>query len=132
MPDRDARRDGHVPVLLERVVELLAPALGGPGAVVVDATLGLGGHSEALLRRFGDLHLVGLDRDLQGAQPGRGGPPPPPPRAPPGGAPRPTPRAPRWCTPSTTRSATSSPAPATLACRACCSTSGCRRCSSTR
>jgi 16S rRNA (cytosine1402-N4)-methyltransferase len=50
-------------VLLERVVELLAPAVGGPGAVVVDATLGLGGHSEALLRRFADLRLVGLDRD---------------------------------------------------------------------
>jgi 16S rRNA (cytosine1402-N4)-methyltransferase len=33
--------------------------------VVVYATLGLGGHSEALLRRFGSLHLVGLDRDPQ-------------------------------------------------------------------
>jgi 16S rRNA (cytosine1402-N4)-methyltransferase len=65
MPDRDARPQGHVPVLLERVVEVLSPALGQPGAVVVDATLGLGGHSEALLRRFADLHLVGLDRDPQ-------------------------------------------------------------------
>jgi 16S rRNA (cytosine1402-N4)-methyltransferase len=53
----------HVPVLLERCVALLAPALTRPGAVVVDATLGLGGHSEALLRRFPDLRLVGLDRD---------------------------------------------------------------------
>src|SRR3954454_7452660 len=53
----------HVPVMLERVVALLAPALDAPGAVVVDATLGLGGHSEALLRRFADLRLVGLDRD---------------------------------------------------------------------
>src|SRR5213078_357165 len=34
-----------------------------PGAVVVDATLGLGGHSEALLRRFPDVVLVGVDRD---------------------------------------------------------------------
>ena len=39
----------HVPVLLDRVVALLAPALDRPGAVLVDATLGLGGHSEAVL-----------------------------------------------------------------------------------
>jgi 16S rRNA (cytosine1402-N4)-methyltransferase len=55
----------HVPVMLDRVVSLLAPALQGPDAVVVDATVGLGGHSEALLTRFGSLHLVGLDRDQQ-------------------------------------------------------------------
>ncbi len=53
----------HTPVLLERVVELLAPALQAPGAVLVDATLGMGGHSEAILERFPDLVLVGLDRD---------------------------------------------------------------------
>ncbi|AYF99212.1 16S rRNA (cytosine(1402)-N(4))-methyltransferase RsmH [Protaetiibacter intestinalis] len=53
----------HVPVLLERCIELLAPALEAPGAVVVDATLGLGGHSEALLERFERIQLVGLDRD---------------------------------------------------------------------
>lgn len=53
----------HVPVLLERVLELLAPALAEPGAVVVDANLGLGGHSEALLAAHPGLHLVGIDRD---------------------------------------------------------------------
>jgi len=53
----------HVPVLLERCLELLAPAIDAPGAVVVDATLGLGGHSEALLKRFDRIQLVGLDRD---------------------------------------------------------------------
>src|ERR1700710_1119080 len=53
----------HTPVLLERTVELLAPALASPGAVLVDATLGMGGHSEAFLRRFPDLVLVGIDRD---------------------------------------------------------------------
>jgi 16S rRNA (cytosine1402-N4)-methyltransferase len=53
----------HVPVLLERVLALFAPALDVPGAVVVDATLGLGGHSEAMLSRFAGLRLVGLDRD---------------------------------------------------------------------
>jgi 16S rRNA (cytosine1402-N4)-methyltransferase len=55
----------HVPVMLDRVVSLLAPSLQGPDAVVVDATVGLGGHSEALLTRFGSLRLVGLDRDQQ-------------------------------------------------------------------
>jgi 16S rRNA (cytosine1402-N4)-methyltransferase len=55
----------HVPVLLARTLELLAPAVGDPGAVVVDATLGMGGHSEALLQQFAGLRLVGLDRDPQ-------------------------------------------------------------------
>ncbi|MEO7289586.1 MAG: 16S rRNA (cytosine(1402)-N(4))-methyltransferase RsmH [Jatrophihabitantaceae bacterium] len=53
----------HVPVLLARVAELLAPALTGTGAVLVDATLGLGGHSEALLAAHPRLRLIGLDRD---------------------------------------------------------------------
>ena len=56
---------GHVPVLLDRVLDLLAPALGRAGAVLVDATLGLGGHSEALLRAHPAITLVGLDRDRQ-------------------------------------------------------------------
>ena len=55
--------DRHVPVLLERTLELLAPALAGGPAVVVDATLGMGGHSEALLAAHPALTLVGLDRD---------------------------------------------------------------------
>lgn len=53
----------HVPVLEDRVVEVLAPALARPGAVVVDATLGLGGHAEALLRHCREARLIGLDRD---------------------------------------------------------------------
>jgi 16S rRNA (cytosine1402-N4)-methyltransferase len=53
----------HVPVLLDRVVALLAPALDQPGAVLVDATLGLGGHSEAVLAACPQAHLVGIDRD---------------------------------------------------------------------
>lgn len=56
-------RDIHTPVLLDRCVELLAPALEKDGAVFVDATLGMGGHSEAFLERFPGIHLVGLDRD---------------------------------------------------------------------
>jgi 16S rRNA (cytosine1402-N4)-methyltransferase len=53
----------HTPVMLERSIELLAPALEKPGAVLVDATLGMAGHSEAFLDRFPKLTLVGLDRD---------------------------------------------------------------------
>jgi len=52
----------HLPVLTDRVVELLAPA--GPG-LLVDATVGLGGHAEALLRAEPGFQLVGLDRDPQ-------------------------------------------------------------------
>ena len=55
--------DIHTPVMLERTIELLAPALSEPGAVLVDATLGMAGHAEALLDRFPHLVLVGLDRD---------------------------------------------------------------------
>ena len=53
----------HVPVMRERVVALLAPALREPGAVFVDATLGLGGHSAAVLTEVPTCRLVGLDRD---------------------------------------------------------------------
>jgi 16S rRNA (cytosine1402-N4)-methyltransferase len=53
----------HVPVLLDRVVALLTPALGHEGAVLVDATLGLGGHSEAVLGRCDLARVVGIDRD---------------------------------------------------------------------
>ncbi|HWM04302.1 MAG TPA: 16S rRNA (cytosine(1402)-N(4))-methyltransferase RsmH [Actinophytocola sp.] len=53
----------HVPVLLERVLALLAPALSNSPAVLVDATVGLGGHADALLSAHPDLTLVGLDRD---------------------------------------------------------------------
>ena len=53
----------HVPVFVDRCLALLAPALERPNAVVVDATLGLGGHSEALLQRFPEVRLVGIDRD---------------------------------------------------------------------
>jgi 16S rRNA (cytosine1402-N4)-methyltransferase len=56
-------RGQHVPVLLGRCLELLAPALGRPAAVHVDATLGLGGHAEAVLRAHPHLVLIGLDRD---------------------------------------------------------------------
>jgi 16S rRNA (cytosine1402-N4)-methyltransferase len=55
----------HTPVLLERTLELLSPALSRPGAVLVDATLGMAGHAEAFLERFPGLTLVGLDRDTQ-------------------------------------------------------------------
>jgi 16S rRNA (cytosine1402-N4)-methyltransferase len=62
------RSGTHVPVLLDRCLELLAPALSAPGkagrdAIYVDATLGLGGHAEAVLAAHPRLVLIGLDRD---------------------------------------------------------------------
>jgi 16S rRNA (cytosine1402-N4)-methyltransferase len=68
VPSSDATPDAapepaHVPVLLDRCVGLLAPALAEPGSVVVDCTLGMGGHAEALLQAAPDCRLVGLDRD---------------------------------------------------------------------
>ncbi len=54
----------HVPVLLDRVVALLAPALDHEGAVLVDCTLGLGGHTEAVLTECARARVIGIDRDL--------------------------------------------------------------------
>ncbi|WP_234815629.1 16S rRNA (cytosine(1402)-N(4))-methyltransferase RsmH [Mycolicibacterium boenickei] len=68
-PDHsDSKGHGHIPVLLDRCVELLAPALtrhhdDGTGAVLVDATLGAGGHTERFLTDFPGLTVIGLDRD---------------------------------------------------------------------
>ena len=57
---------GHVPVLLDRVVALVAPAMQAPErerTLLVDATLGLGGHTEAVLERCPQAHVIGIDRD---------------------------------------------------------------------
>lgn len=53
----------HRPVLLEECVGLARPALSRPGAIGVDGTLGLAGHSSELLRRIPGFRLVGIDRD---------------------------------------------------------------------
>ena len=53
----------HTPVMLERTIALLAPAIEADDAVLVDATLGMGGHSRAFLERFPKLTIIGLDRD---------------------------------------------------------------------
>ena len=58
-------RQIHIPVSLDRCIELLEPALSGPNAVLVDATLGMGGHAEAFLTRFENLRLIGIDRDTE-------------------------------------------------------------------
>ena len=64
-PPRQPAEQRHIPVMLRRCLDLLAPALAEPGAAVVDATLGLGGHSEALLATFPAARLIALDRDQQ-------------------------------------------------------------------
>ena len=57
--------DRHVPVLLQRCVDLLAPALAAPGSVLVDCTLGMGGHTQAVLEQVPTARVVGIDRDPQ-------------------------------------------------------------------
>jgi len=54
------RRFDHVPVMVDQVVELLSAV---PEGVVLDATVGGGGHARALLLARNDLQVVGLDRD---------------------------------------------------------------------
>ena len=63
--DTDGAARHHTPVMLGRCVELLAPVLAEPGSVMVDATLGMGGHTEAVLRRCPNATVIGLDRDPQ-------------------------------------------------------------------
>lgn len=58
----------HIPVALNRCIDLLSPgiekAIAERGsAVVIDATLGLGGHTRALLEKFAELRVIGFDRD---------------------------------------------------------------------
>jgi 16S rRNA (cytosine1402-N4)-methyltransferase len=55
----------HVPVMRDRVLALLDPAIDMPAAVLVDATLGLGGHAERALSTLPGLRLIGVDRDPQ-------------------------------------------------------------------
>jgi 16S rRNA (cytosine1402-N4)-methyltransferase len=56
----------HISVMRDRCVELLSPSIeSSSNPVVVDATLGLGGHSEALLQKFPHLTVIGIDRDTQ-------------------------------------------------------------------
>jgi 16S rRNA (cytosine1402-N4)-methyltransferase len=55
---------GHTPVMRDRVLELLAPALAPDGAVMVDATLGRAGHAHALLAAHPGLKLIGIDADV--------------------------------------------------------------------
>lgn len=58
----------HIPVALNRCIDLLTPAIekaitSRGHALVIDATLGLGGHTRALLEKFADLRVIGFDRD---------------------------------------------------------------------
>ncbi|MEV7973101.1 16S rRNA (cytosine(1402)-N(4))-methyltransferase RsmH [Cellulomonas sp. NPDC089187] len=55
----------HTPVLLQRCLDLLGPALAEPGAVMIDATLGMGGHTEGVLDAIGTVRVIGIDRDPQ-------------------------------------------------------------------
>jgi 16S rRNA (cytosine1402-N4)-methyltransferase len=52
----------HRPVLLKETIELLAPQRGG---LFVDGTLGLGGHSEAILEASSETFVLGIDRDAE-------------------------------------------------------------------
>jgi 16S rRNA (cytosine1402-N4)-methyltransferase len=53
----------HTPVLPEETIQFLGPR--GAGELMIDATLGEGGHSYAFLSRFPDLHIIGIDADSE-------------------------------------------------------------------
>ena len=59
----------HIPVALDRCIALLAPAIEqgiseSGSACIIDATLGLAGHTSELLARYESLTVIGFDRDL--------------------------------------------------------------------
>ena len=60
----------HISVMRDRCIDLLTPSIETSRTpVVVDATLGLGGHSEALLQKFSHLTVIGIDRDPEAPLP---------------------------------------------------------------
>lgn len=63
--DNSVASEKHLPVLLARCIELLSPSLSQPGAVYVDCTLGMGGHTQGVLRAFPNVTAIGIDRDPQ-------------------------------------------------------------------
>ena len=68
--DETPARDRHVPVMQDRVLDLLSPGLDsarehGRPPVYLDGTLGMGGHAEAVLRRHPEAVVVGIDRDTE-------------------------------------------------------------------
>jgi 16S rRNA (cytosine1402-N4)-methyltransferase len=65
MSTRGSAEERHVPVLRDRILELLSPALQEPGSVLVDGTLGMGGHAEAVLAACPAARVVGIDRDTE-------------------------------------------------------------------
>lgn len=58
---------GHIPVMRDRMVELVGVGVHSENApvspIIVDGTLGAGGHTEAFLSSFSDAIVIGLDRD---------------------------------------------------------------------
>ncbi len=65
MSTRGRAEDRHIPVLRDRILDLLEPALAEPGSVYVDGTLGMGGHAQAVLERCPNARVVGIDRDQE-------------------------------------------------------------------
>ncbi|MGO1436102.1 16S rRNA (cytosine(1402)-N(4))-methyltransferase RsmH [Candidatus Corynebacterium faecigallinarum] len=67
MTDRNSGQHGHVPVMRDRMVDLVSIGVTAEGApstpVIVDGTLGAGGHTEVFLESFPQAVVVGLDRD---------------------------------------------------------------------
>ena len=61
----------HIPVLAPRALELLAPALQMESPLLVDATLGLGGHTEMFLASIPALQVLGIDRDPEALEQAR-------------------------------------------------------------
>ena len=60
----DRISDKHISVMLNRCLTLLSPSIESTSnPVVVDATLGLGGHSEAILKEYSNVVVIGIDRD---------------------------------------------------------------------
>lgn len=69
-PTSPSTSHGHIPVMRERMAELLAPAVAAANGtgILVDGTLGAGGHTEYFLQQFPRVRVIGLDRDTAALQ----------------------------------------------------------------
>jgi 16S rRNA (cytosine1402-N4)-methyltransferase len=71
MEPRGTAAGGHLPVMVDEVLDLFAPALQASGAILVDATLGRAGHTRALLDAHPGLAIIGVDTDTQAIEESR-------------------------------------------------------------
>jgi 16S rRNA (cytosine1402-N4)-methyltransferase len=58
----------HIPVMVSEILDIVKSCIPGDDSTLVDATLGGGGHSEAILETFPNIKIIGFDRDTDAGE----------------------------------------------------------------